>query len=100
MSALEWIWEAVLPSVAPSAASGMRVSLGIAMMVVVTAEMFVGSTGLGRFILIQQQRFQVANTYAGLVLLLVSSLLLSAGFQSLERRVVFWAPAGRGRRPR
>ena len=40
----------ILPAAAPTIVTGMRISIGIAWLVIVAAEMLVGGTGIGYFV--------------------------------------------------
>ncbi len=40
----------ILPAAAPTILTGMRISIGIAWLVIVAAEMLVGGTGIGYFV--------------------------------------------------
>jgi nitrate/nitrite transport system permease protein len=40
----------ILPAAAPTILTGMRISMGIAWLVIVAAEMLVGGTGIGYFV--------------------------------------------------
>lgn len=82
-----------LPAAAPFIAAGMRISLAIAFVVTVVAEMIAGGDGIGSFILQKQRSFQVPDMYAAIVALAIVGYLLNASFVALERRVVFWGSA-------
>ena len=56
----------VLPAALPSVLTGMRISLGIALIVVVVAEMIAGNSGIGYFIVDRQRIFRVAEMFAGI----------------------------------
>lgn len=43
-------WNVILPAAAPTILTGMRISIGIAWLVIVAAEMLVGGTGIGYFV--------------------------------------------------
>ena len=43
-------FEVILPAAAPAILIGMRISMGIARLVIVAAEMLVGGTGIGYFV--------------------------------------------------
>ncbi len=43
-------WKVILPAAAPTILTGMRISIGIAWLVIVAAEMLVGGTGIGYFV--------------------------------------------------
>jgi len=85
------IWRRVLlPASAPYILAGMRISLGLGLILVVTAEMIAGSGGLGDSILSAQRTFLVKESYAWLVVLALLGLLLTWLFTWVERRLAFW----------
>jgi ABC-type nitrate/sulfonate/bicarbonate transport system permease component len=85
------IWRRILlPASAPYILAGMRVSLGLGLILVVTAEMISGSGGLGDSILSAQRTFLVKESYAWLVVLALLGLLLTWLFSWVERRLAFW----------
>ncbi len=85
------IWRRILlPASAPYILAGMRISLGLGLILVVTAEMIAGSGGLGDSILSAQRTFLVKESYAWLVMLALLGLLLTWLFTWVERRVAFW----------
>lgn len=80
----------VLPAAMPSVLTGVRISLGIALILTVTTEMIAGSRGLGYFILDAQRSFAFPEMFAGIVALGVLGYVLTVGFSHLERRILFW----------
>jgi ABC-type nitrate/sulfonate/bicarbonate transport system permease component len=85
------IWRRILlPASAPYILAGMRISLGLGLILVVTAEMIAGSGGLGDSILSAQRTFLVKESYAWLVVLALLGLLLTWLFTWVERRLAFW----------
>jgi len=85
------IWRRILlPASAPYILAGMRVSLGLGLILVVTAEMISGTGGLGDAILSAQRTFLVKESYAWLVVLALLGLLLTWLFSWVEHRLAFW----------
>jgi ABC-type nitrate/sulfonate/bicarbonate transport system permease component len=70
-SGLAVLWRILLPASAPYILAGMRISLGISLVVVIIAEMISSSGGLGDLILDMQRSFQVTDSYAWLVIVAV-----------------------------
>jgi ABC-type nitrate/sulfonate/bicarbonate transport system permease component len=90
MSTAATLWKIVLPAALPMVATGLRVSLGLALTLVVVAEMLAGEDGVGFLILDMQRAFQIQKMYAWLVVLAVLGLLLNALFERIERRALPW----------
>jgi ABC-type nitrate/sulfonate/bicarbonate transport system permease component len=85
------LWKIVLPAAAPYFAVGMRVSLGISLVVLVVAEMLAETGGVGAVLIGMQQQFQVRQTYGWLVVLALIGFSLNAFFAWAERRLTFWS---------
>ncbi len=84
------LWRIVLPSALPMILSGMKISLSLALVLVVLSEMLIGATGLGAIIIDLQRLFRVQDMYAWVAVLAALGLTLVLGFEWLERRIVFW----------
>jgi ABC-type nitrate/sulfonate/bicarbonate transport system permease component len=83
----------VLPASMPLILAGMRVALGLGLILVVIAEMLAGTGGLGYVVIDMQRSFRVQEMYAWIVILAVLGYALNAVFVTLERRVIHWALA-------
>ncbi|MFI0349168.1 ABC transporter permease [Actinomadura sp. 9N407] len=80
----------ILPSAAPKIFAGLRVSLGFALILMVISELIGQAAGIGAHIIIAQQSFQMADMWAGIVLLGVLGCLFNLLFLVVERRVLGW----------
>ena len=81
----------VLPASMPYIMSGLRVSLGIALIVTVLSEMVAGNSGIGYFILNMQRAFRNAHMFAGVLVLGALGYVLNRLFLLAERYVVGWS---------
>jgi ABC-type nitrate/sulfonate/bicarbonate transport system permease component len=80
----------ILPSAAPKILAGLRLSLALALVLMIVSE-FVGSTnGIGREMLQDESLFNVPGMWGVIVLLGLLGMLLNAAFSLLERRVLAW----------
>ena len=59
----------ILPAAAPTILTGMRISIGIAWLVIVAAEMLVGGTGIGYFVWNQWNNLSLADILLGILLI-------------------------------
>jgi ABC-type nitrate/sulfonate/bicarbonate transport system permease component len=84
----------LFPASAPYLFAGMRISLGISLVVVIIAEMISSTGGLGDLILDMQRSFLVTDTYAWLVIVAVLGFGLNLLFRWAERRATFWTAPG------
>jgi ABC-type nitrate/sulfonate/bicarbonate transport system permease component len=80
----------VFPAALPSIFTGMRISLGIALIVVVVAEMIGGTNGIGYFILDMERTFRVPEMFAGIFTIGVLGFLLNLIFLQIETHVLKW----------
>jgi NitT/TauT family transport system permease protein len=86
LSAFWLIARVLLPAVMPQLIVGMRITLGVAWLVVVAAEMIAVNSGLG-FLIVDARN--AGNRYdlvvAGMVMIGLIGLLLDIGMRSLEQ---------------
>lgn len=80
----------VLPAAAGYILTGMRISLAIALIVTVIAEMVAGNSGIGFYILNAQRSFLVPEMYAGVIALALLGFGLNKGFVALEKWALSW----------
>jgi ABC-type nitrate/sulfonate/bicarbonate transport system permease component len=83
----------VLPASMPLILAGMRVALGLGLILVVIAEMLAGNGGLGYLIIDMQRTFRVKDMYAWIVILAILGYMLNAAFMKFERHIIHWALA-------
>ncbi|MGN6578665.1 MAG: ABC transporter permease [Bordetella sp.] len=81
------VWESLQPSFV-----GLRSAVSMALVVVIVAEMFIGSeSGLGHAIIDAQQILNVKTMYAAILAAGALGYVLNILFLVLERRVVHWS---------
>lgn len=80
-----------LPSSLPLVFAGMRVSLGLALVLVVIAEMLAGTGGVGFLIIDMQRSFRIPDMYAWIVILAVLGYALNALFLHFEHHAIRWS---------
>lgn len=92
VSRFKALWQIVLPAALPSILTGMRISIGLALIVTVVSEMITGNSGMGYFILNMQRIFRVPEMFAGIFTLGVLGYLINYFFLSIERYLLRWRP--------
>lgn len=80
----------ILPAASPQIATGLRISLGITLILVVISEMVGSSDGIGYFILDSQRRFKVDQMYAGMLSLALLGYLLNLLFLAATNTLLSW----------
>jgi nitrate/nitrite transport system permease protein len=79
----------ILPAAAPTIMTGMRISIGIAWLVIVAAEMLVGGTGIGYFVWNEWNNLSIANIICGILAIGLVGMALDRGLERLTRAVTF-----------
>jgi ABC-type nitrate/sulfonate/bicarbonate transport system permease component len=93
--ATERLLRVTMPSAMPYIATGMRVASSVALILAVTAELVIGSPGLGRSINLARSGANVQLMYALIVVTGALGWGLNAGFAWAERRTLHWHPSHR-----
>jgi ABC-type nitrate/sulfonate/bicarbonate transport system permease component len=84
------LWQVVLPCASPFIFTGLRISLAVALIVMVIAEMVASSDGIGYFILAAERGFQIKEMYAGVITLAVVGYAFNRAFLFVENHVLAW----------
>jgi nitrate/nitrite transport system permease protein len=79
----------ILPAAAPTIVTGMRISMGIAWLVIVAAEMLVGGTGIGYFIWNEWNNLSLTSVVFAIFLIGLIGMLLDLLFAAFQRRVSY-----------
>jgi nitrate/nitrite transport system permease protein len=79
----------ILPAAAPTILTGMRISIGIAWLVIVAAEMLVGGTGIGYFVWNEWNNLSITNVITAILLIGLVGMLLDQILARLTRLVTF-----------
>jgi ABC-type nitrate/sulfonate/bicarbonate transport system permease component len=77
-----------LPSALPLILPGLRLTMQLALVLMVTGEMLGASSGVGYQLVYSQQTFDIAGTYGGILVLSVIGFLLDVLMVSLEKKYV------------
>lgn len=80
----------VLPGAMPGILSGLRVSLAIAIILLVAAEMLGAEYGVGAYILEAGSLYDLERLFAGVVILSLLGVGVNAALGWVERRVLVW----------
>jgi nitrate/nitrite transport system permease protein len=79
----------VLPAAAPTILTGMRISMGIAWLVIVAAEMLVGGTGIGYFVWNEWNNLSLENVIFAILAIGIVGMALDLLFARLQRAVTY-----------
>ena len=80
----------ILPAAAPKIFAGLRISLSIAVILMVISELIAATNGVGFRILQAQRQFKMVDLWAGLVVLGAMGAALNAVLALIESRVLRW----------
>ncbi|MCC0806463.1 nitrate ABC transporter permease [Methylobacterium sp. W2] len=79
----------ILPAAAPTILTGMRISVGIAWLVIVAAEMLVGGTGIGYFVWNEWNNLSITNVIVSILVIGLVGMILDQLLARAQRLVTF-----------
>jgi ABC-type nitrate/sulfonate/bicarbonate transport system permease component len=85
----------IWPTTLPYAVTGFRLAAAVALVLAITAELIIGSPGLGKEIAVAQTSGAVPAMYALVVVAGLLGVGVNLAARALERRVLAWHPSAR-----
>ncbi|MFZ2394134.1 nitrate ABC transporter permease [Rhodoferax sp.] len=82
-------FQVILPAAAPTILTGMRISMSIAWLVIVAAEMLVGGTGIGYFVWNEWNNLSLPNVIFAIGVIGVVGMLLDLLFGQIQKMVTY-----------
>jgi nitrate/nitrite transport system permease protein len=79
----------ILPAAAPTILTGARISIGIAWLVIVAAEMLVGGTGIGYFVWNEWNNLNLTNVIFAILVIGVVGMVLDVLIAKLQHAVTY-----------
>jgi nitrate/nitrite transport system permease protein len=89
VGAMRRAFTVILPAAAPTIVTGMRISIGIAWLVIVAAEMLVGGTGIGYFVWNEWNNLSITNVINAILLIGLVGMVLDQVLARFARMVTF-----------
>ena len=89
VSPLRKAFQVILPAAAPTILTGMRISMGIAWLVIVAAEMLVGGTGVGYFLWNEWNNLSLTSVLFAVLIIGVVGMLLDMAFAQFQKWVTY-----------
>ncbi|EWY39392.1 nitrate ABC transporter permease [Skermanella stibiiresistens SB22] len=86
LNRIEMVRHILLPATLPHVLTGMRLSLGIAWMVIVAAEMLTGGIGIGFFVWDEWNNLNVSSIIVAIIIIGVVGIILDLGMNMIQRR--------------
>ncbi len=89
----------VVPASLPKLFAGLRVSLSLAVILMVVSELVASTNGIGHSIQTAQMMFLLTDVWSGILLLALIGSGLNAVFVAIEARALKWHAGSKGRSP-
>lgn len=89
LSPLRTALTVILPAAAPTILTGMRISIGIAWLVIVAAEMLVGGTGIGYYVWNEWNNLDLTSVIFSILMIGLVGMLLDLGLNSAAKLVQY-----------
>jgi len=89
LSQLKTAFLVILPAAAPTILTGMRISIGIAWLVIVAAEMLVGGTGIGYYVWNEWNNLDLTSVIFSILMIGLVGMLLDTVLASVNRLVEY-----------
>ena len=81
--------QVILPAAAPTILTGMRISMGIAWLVIVAAEMLVGGTGIGYFVWNEWNNLALSSVVFAILVIGIVGMALDLAFAKAQKGVSY-----------
>ena len=81
----------ILPAALPSIFTGLRLSLGVSLLIIVAAEFVAANKGIGYLIWISWSTLSVGKMYVGLVVIAFFGVIFTTGLERLGRNLMPWS---------
>ena len=81
--------QVILPAAAPTILTGMRISIGIAWLVIVAAEMLVGGTGIGYYVWNEWNNLDLTSVIFSILMIGIVGMLLDLALGRVSRLVEY-----------
>ncbi|MCP5265056.1 MAG: nitrate ABC transporter permease [Burkholderiaceae bacterium] len=89
VSRLRTAFTVILPAAAPTILTGMRISIGIAWLVIVAAEMLVGGTGIGYFVWNEWNNLSITGVISAIFFIGAVGMLLDLALGRAAKAVAY-----------
>ena len=90
LSRTRYLFKILLPGASPQIFTGLRVSIGIALILMVVSELFAASEGIGFYIVYAQRTFRYLDMWSAILLLAIIGVFANLVFAAAERRILRW----------
>jgi ABC-type nitrate/sulfonate/bicarbonate transport system permease component len=80
----------ILPAASPQIFAGLRVSLGVGLILMVVSELYATTRGIGYRIALSQKTFEYLDMWSAIMLVAIIGILMNAVFGLIEARYLRW----------
>jgi ABC-type nitrate/sulfonate/bicarbonate transport system permease component len=80
----------ILPAAFPLIFAGLRIGLSHALVGIIGAEIIAVITGLGGLVIVYADRFQMANMFVPIIVIMMLAVTITAGMNRIQKRVSRW----------
>jgi ABC-type nitrate/sulfonate/bicarbonate transport system permease component len=94
----ERLTRVILPGAAPKIFAGLRLSVALALIMMIISELLGSTEGVGYRLLIAQSEVDIPTMWSAILLLGTLGIAFNAAFLAVERRVLRWHHAARAER--
>lgn len=88
--------DVIFPTMLPYLMTGIRLGASVALILAITAELIIGSPGLGHEIMLAQSGGAIAGMYALIVATGLIGVVINIAMRAIEKRVLSWHASVRG----
>ena len=89
LGAMRTAFTVILPAASPTILTGMRISIGIAWLVIVAAEMLVGGTGIGYYVWNEWNNLDLNSVIFSILMIGLVGMLLDLALSAVSRFVAY-----------
>jgi nitrate/nitrite transport system permease protein len=89
LTPIQTAFQVILPAAAPTILTGMRISIGIAWLVIVAAEMLVGGTGIGYYVWNEWNNLDLTSVIFSILMIGLVGMILDMILASATRLVQY-----------
>ena len=89
---MQLLWKVTLPAAMPWILTGLKIGVPFAIIGAILGEFMAASKGLGYMIQHASNLFNIAGSFAGLIILMFIVLIANAAVNRLERHLLRWRP--------
>ena len=80
----------ILPAASPHILAGLRISVGFALILMIVAELYATTAGLGHDVALYQQTFRYKQMWSAFVLIALLGIGINVAFDLVETRLLRW----------